>query len=495
MSQLVAVIDLGKTNKKVALIDQRLQVVDHRSASFPAILDADGVLVEQTTAIETWLLDNLADLYRAHPFQALSVTTHGATWAAVADDGTLAIPVIAYEHDLGPAAQATLDADFARLCGPLDMLQDETGTCDLPLLINPAKMVLFAQQKYGARFARTAHLLNYPQFWGWRLTGALATEATYAANHSFLLDLRAKKPSTAAHTLGVAHAVDCAFKNPWDRLGTLTPEVQRRTGLPALPVTVGIHDSNGALLPYLIKNAGRDFVLNSTGTWCVAMHRVSEAVYRPDEIGQKVIFNIDALGGLTKVSFLMGGMDYGLYHGLIGGADPAFDAARVNATLQDHGRAILPGAYASQFPRRQGGLLEGGQEISLADARAGKVPAWFRDEAVAHDLLNVSLALQTEVALRRTGISNTTTIFVEGGFRNNPTFLGVLAALFPETTVACTDLAQATASGAALLGHALLAGTTPAGVGQAIVISERPVARPTIPGLAAYRAAWMAACA
>jgi hypothetical protein len=43
-----------------------------------------------------------------------------------------------------------------------------------------------------------------------------------------------------------------------------------------------------------------DFALNSTGTWCVAMHRVPTIAYAPEELGQKIIFNRDAFGGLVK---------------------------------------------------------------------------------------------------------------------------------------------------------------------------------------------------
>ncbi len=80
---LVAVIDIGKTNKKVALFDADLQQIAHRQAPFPAQLDAQGVLCEQTDAIWAWLKTQLAELYCSHPFAALSITTHGAAWAAL----------------------------------------------------------------------------------------------------------------------------------------------------------------------------------------------------------------------------------------------------------------------------------------------------------------------------------------------------------------------------------------------------------------------------
>ena len=51
--------------------------------------------------------------------------------------------------------------------------------------------------------------------------------------------------------------------------------------------------------------------------------------YQPDELGQKIIFNVDCLGGWQKVSFLMGGQDYDLYHQLIGGDHGDNDAQRL----------------------------------------------------------------------------------------------------------------------------------------------------------------------
>lgn len=495
MAVLVAVLDIGKTNKKVVLVDETLRQVASRQQSFPAQADAQGVLCEQVDAIFAWFKQTLRELYREHPFQALSVTTHGATWAALDAQGGLAIPVIAYENDLGETGQAALDGEFYRRCGDPHRLQDETGTCDLPLLINPAKMVLFAQQRMGPAFARAAHLVNYPQYWGFRFTGQIAAEPTYAFNHAFLHDIRTRKPSSAARALGVEALVPTAFRRPWDRLGTLTPALQQELGLPALPCTVGIHDSNSALLPYLVKQGGRDFALNSTGTWCVAMHRVAEVRYAPGELGLKIIFNVDALGSFQKTSFLMGGQDYQLYHELIGGSDPGFDAGRLQAALARTRDAILPGAFPSQFAGARGGALVDGRVLTLAALKAGERPGWLADPVLAHDLLNASLALQSEVAIRRTGIGPRTALFVEGGFRNNPAFLALLAACLPGNPVSCTSLAQATACGAALLGQAMLAGCDPTALAERIVIEEQPVARPALPALDGYRKAWLAAVA
>lgn len=490
MSRLVAVIDIGKTNKKVALYDEGLRQVAFREAEFAAAPGGDGVLHEPVDAMWDWLKRQLRELFRERAFDAIAVSTHGATFACLDVDGELAVPVVAYDQPLSDEEQRALDERFYDLCGPPERLQDETGTCDLPLLINPAKALLWLKGRYRDGFAKTTHILYYPQFWGHRLTRVLGAEPTYAFNHAYLHDIRTREPSSAARALGVEDLVPRRFQRPWDRLGTLHPTLQVELELPPLPVAVGIHDSNAALLPYLLAHRGDDFVLNSTGTWCVAMHGVEAPRYRPDELGSKVLINVDALGGFQKTSFLMGGQEYACYHELIGGDHVGFDAARVDAALAEPEDRILPGAFPSQFPHVRGGATEKGATYDLDRLRAGERPAWFGDRERAHDLLNVSIALQTRVALERTGVGPRTRIFVEGGFRNNPTYLATLAALFPDQTVACTSLEQATGVGTAICGHALAGGVDPQALAQGVAIDEDPVRAPELPHLAAYAASF-----
>lgn len=490
---LTAVIDIGKTNKKVVIYDRQLNTVAIEQTEYAAAPGPDGVLHEPVAPMWAWFKRTLSALYRRHPFHAIAITTHGATQVCLDADGNLALPVIAYDHGLDAAEQAALDRRFLALAGgDAEALQAVTGTCDLPLLINPAKWLLFARGAYPQGVARTTHVVNYPQYWGHLLTGRLAAEPTYAFNHSYLYDYQTRRPSKVAAAVGFAAQIPTSFRRPWDQLGRVTPRLQVELGLPPLPVTVGIHDSNAALLPYLVAYPERDFVLNTTGTWCVAMHQVPAYGYQPGELGRKVIFNIDALGGYQKVSFLMGGQEYGCYHDLIGGDHGGFDAAAADAALAEANNRILPGAFPSQFPAMSGGATDAERSYSLAELQAGERPAWFADQARAHILLNASLALQTVVALRHTGLGPETAVFIEGGFRQNPTYLHLLAALLPGQPVACTSFDQATSAGAALLGHALLDGSDPRAVGGEIAIEETPIAVTDIPNLAAYADAFYA---
>lgn len=491
MSTLVAVLDIGKTNKKIALYDEALTEVAFREHAFEAAPGDDGIAHEPVTAMWEWFTDTLAELFREHPFSAIAVSTHGATVTALDADGELSMPVIAYDQPLGAGEQAALDDELYRLAGGQTAVQAETGGCDLPLLINPSKMLLFAKSRYPEGFARTVRLLNYPQYWGFRLTGEQAAEPTFSCNHTHLYTIADHRPSRCAAALGVDHMLLRRLRRPWDRLGILSASLQFELGLPPLPVAVGIHDSNAALLPYLLKHRGRDFLLNSTGTWCVAMHGVDAPVYREHELGRKILFNVDALGGYQKVAFLMGGQEYARYHELIGGEHGDFDPARMDAALAEPADRILPGAFPSQFPDLAGGATDSERRYSLDQLDAGERPAWFAERTRAHDLLNASLALQTRVAFDAAGIGEDTAIFIEGGFRDNASYCALLAALYPDRTVACTGLAHATCVGTALLAHSLVSGGTPFDYADRLTIDEHPIAAPELPSLAAYADAFL----
>jgi sugar (pentulose or hexulose) kinase len=481
-TDVVAVLDLGKTNKKVVLINRALRVIEERSMSLPAQVATDGLLEEDTDGITDFLKTALHDLSTTWTIRGIGLSCHGGTWAGIAADGSLAGPVIAY--DSAVADQAQLDTAFYELQDAA-AAQAETGTCDLPLLINPAKSIFALQQFRPEQASKTTAIQHYPAFWAGKLCGQAVAERTYALNHSYLHRIPDATPSTLAAALGIQ--VPEKWADSWAIAGALTEEWQANTGLGPIPVGVGLHDSNAALLPYLIDSQREDdFALLSTGTWCVGMHAVPTPTYAVHEIGSKIIFNVDALGGWQKVSFLMGGQDYALYHELIGGdhineADPAeIDHLLANTD------GILPGASASLFPGCAGDAFAGDQQWSLEQLRSGDQPSWWSDSRNAHHLLNISLALQAAYALQCTDINATTAIYVEGGFRHNGVFLNVLAAQLAPRPVYCTDIGQASALGA---GIAVWAGTEnvhPSELGEAVRIERTPVSPPALKNLAGY---------
>ena len=511
MGTWIAVIDIGMTNKKVAVFDEtlRLQAIEKRV--FEPLL-VEGLETHDLAGMEEWFLDSLAALSKRFDIGAIVLCTHGATFVCADADGKPVLPCVYYTHEPGPEFQ---DRYYA-LVGKPEELQATTGTPRFSALINPAKGLLFAKERWPEAFARTALVLPYSQYWGMRLSGRAGLEGTYMGCHTYLYDWKKDSSSVVAERLGVAKKLPFPLRASWEALGTLRTEIAVRTGLsPDTIVTMGIHDSNASLLPYLIKEKRGGFVLNSTGTWCVLMRPCDRFGFAPEELGKVVFFNRSAYNEPVKTAIFLGGKEYEVWSKLIGAeakapvGAPAAVCAAASASadakpcpavyasvLASRSEFILPEIVpgSGQFPGSVSQAVEGGRRYLFADLEKGvRRPAFLADRARAEAVLNISLALQTLVALERTGLSAGEKIFTEGGFRNNPEYNALLAAALPENPVYLTDMAEATSFGAALTGLAALEGRTPSDFGELFEIHA--TAAPPMPGIAgfeAYKADWLA---
>jgi len=489
------VLDVGKTNKKLLVYDEAMRPAHQEMTGLPA--DEGGpVHFERTAETAEWFLGRLAAAAKRFDIGAISVTTHGATYAALDERGGLAFPVIAYTTDPG--------ADFSRRFydrfGAARALHRELATPDLGALVNVAKGIAFAQETYPREFARARHLLLYPQYFAFLLTGRVSAETTYAGCHTYLYDLRARDWSRVADGLGVRSLLP-PIGRPGDVRGTVTPEIAARTGLASdTKVLCGIHDSNASLLPLLLVNDD-PFVLNSTGTWCVAMSPSAGGELTDAELDAGVFYNCSAFGEPVKTSLFMGGAEHQQWWEAIrartGAAEiPPYDPARCAAILRAADRFILPGILpgAGPYPRSVSRLVgpDGTDLPRAAVAGAAPLPAWFRDPADAYALLSCSLAVQTAAQLAGAGVRDGMPIYIEGGFRKNDAYKALLASAYPGSPLYDTDLKEATAAGAAWLARAALTGCDPRALRGEVRIDSTPIRAAKLPAdlVARYHAAF-----
>ena len=91
----VAVIDIGKTNAKVVLVDLAALNEIGLATMANRVLPGPPYPHFDTEALAAFVTGGLARLHREHRVDAISITTHGASAALLAADGTLAAPVLA----------------------------------------------------------------------------------------------------------------------------------------------------------------------------------------------------------------------------------------------------------------------------------------------------------------------------------------------------------------------------------------------------------------
>ena len=446
----VAVIDIGKTNAKLALVDMEdlseIAVRTRPNTVRPGPpwphFDLDGHW--------EFLLAGLADMHRAHGIDAISVTTHGASAVLLDAHGNLAAPMLDYEHD-GPDRMAVaydaIRPDFA-----------QTGSARLPHGLNLGAQLHWQLSEDPGLSDRIAHVLTYPQYWGFRLTGEMACDVCSLGCHTDLWDPFRATFTDLPERLGLSGRF-APPRRPGDRLGHLRPEIAAATGLPGdIPVAVGIHDSNASLVPHLLAETP-PFSVVSTGTWVVSMCVGGDLVAL--DPARDTLVNVNALGDPVPSARFMGGREYEL----IRDRDALVTQDDVARVLGD-GIMLLPSVVpgCGPFPDRTARWI-------------GREPA----SGVRNAALDIYLALMTATCLGLIGQRGR--IIVEGPFSRNRVYLGALAAATGAELMP-SDGRTGTSKGASLL-LAAEAGARP----------SRPTSEtvPPLQPVGDYHTAWRAA--
>jgi sugar (pentulose or hexulose) kinase len=445
MSQTVAVLDIGKTNVKLALFDEgRLR---WEKSAPNRMLPGPPYPHEDVEGAWDFFLDALREARRTHQIGAIVPTAHGAAGALIGETD-LAAPVMDYEF----TGVDTIEPDYARLRPAFS----ESLSPKVPAGLNLGRQLAYQKWRCPELFAKAKHFVAYPQYWAWRLTGVAASEVSSLGSHTDLWAPRQEHLSSLVKALGVESLIP-PLRRAFDPLGPIKPEIAAATGLAAeTQVFCGVHDSNAALLPYLVSRQA-PFTVLSTGTWVILMCvglSLDQLDPRDDTLA-----NVDALGRPTACGRFMGGREYAVIAG--GGGNP--DPAAIE-------RVIASGAIALPCFSSQGGPYATTKGV-------------IRGEVAGHDrtaLATLYCALVSDLLLTRMGATSGDLV-VEGTFSGNPAFCKILGALRPKQRVFAAEDAAGTARGAAMLAH-----WPPAYP----VAAPTPVSAAAIAGLDAYRDAW-----
>ena len=414
----VAVLDVGKTNVKVVLFEAG-QAAWQRSMP-NGVLPGPPFPHLDVEAIWRFFLDALIEAARHHAIADIVVTTHGAT-ATLVDEAGLVLPVMDYEF----AGVDVIEPDYAPLRPPFA----ETLSPPLGAGLTFGRALYFQQRRHPAAFAKAQHILMYPQYFCWRLTGVAVGEATSLGCHGDIWRPAEGRASSLVDRLGWGALLPRVAK-AYDVVGPLRPDIQAETGLGTdVRVRAGIHDSNASILPHLLT-IEPPFTVISTGTWVVIMAiGGSTATLDP---ARDMIGYADVEGRAVPAGKYMGGREY---RAILGDAAPEADANDLLAVL-------AAGAMALPSFVPEGGPFPG---------KAGRVVGTLPDRPGARAALAALYeALMTDLVLANLGATRGPLI-VEGSFAANALYCGALAALRPEQSVLAGSDTAGTAYGASLL--------------------------------------------
>ena len=95
---VIAVIDVGKTNKKLFLFDQGYRMVYERSARFMETTDEDGDPCENLESLRLSVFDSLRHVFSRKEFsvKALNFSAYGASFVYLDEEGNPLTPLYNY---------------------------------------------------------------------------------------------------------------------------------------------------------------------------------------------------------------------------------------------------------------------------------------------------------------------------------------------------------------------------------------------------------------
>lgn len=417
----VAVIDVGKTNGKVALFDVIEGRESHVHSTANTVLKDGPYPHYDIEGLWSFFLESLKKISAEAQIDAIAITAHGASITLVDADGNLALPMLDYEFD-GPDS---LKSEYDAIRPPFS----ETGSPRLVCGLNVGAQLYWQAKTFPDDFARVTSIMPYPQYWAMRLTGVRASEPTSIGAHTDLWNPHERSYSSLVDRMGWCDLMP-PVGSAYDILGMLKPELAEATGLPTTtPVFSGIHDSNASLLTHL-KADDPPFSVVSTGTWVICFSVGGKSVALDE--ARDTLMNVNAFGDPVPSARFMGGRAFAMLE-----AD-----AKASITESDRD-AVLDGRVMllPSVPDDSGPFV-------------GRLGGWQGDPGALTPgaylyAVSLYLGLMTSVSLELIGADGP--VVVEGPLAANTTFLETLAVVTGRPVMTGGSGVTGTAAGTALL--------------------------------------------
>ena len=453
----IAVVDVGATNSKVVLFDPGLNVVAERKVASthrpaPPYAQIDPV------PLADFLAETLPALDQILPIDTIVPAAHGAALACLAEDGTLALPVMDYmavPPDAVIADYRKIEPPFSETFGPL-----------LPMALTHGLQLYWQETRFPEDFARVATVVPWIQYVSYLLSGVAAVEISSISCQSQLVDVKARTYSSLAHGRGWDNYFP-PMAMAWDVLGPLKPDYRGGDFHGRGAVLAGVHDSSANYLRYLAAGEG-SFTLLSTGTWIIGFD--TDAGIDGLDKDRDTVSNTDVFGRLVASCRFFGGKEFEI----IAAGAPA-EAARLDTVKRLMARGTIPlASFTDSGGPMPGTGLKGriiGPQVETAEERSS--------------IAALYCALMCDQSLD--AIGSRARIIIDGPFAENPVFLAILAGLRPGQQVLASDLRDGTTAGAAVL--ALMEGN---GKLPQIALTLRPVEPAKLENLDRYRETWLA---
>lgn len=432
---VIAIFDIGKTNKKLLLFDRNYKIVFETSRQFDEVRDDDGDLCEDLRSLKSFVLNSLNDIIVDERFdlRAVNFSAYGASFVYLDSMCREVGFLYNYLKDYPPE----LRRQFYNSYGGEDTFSLQ---CASPVLgsLNSGMQLYLIKYDKPELYEKVKYALHLPQYLSFLVTHTFCSEMTSIGCHTNLWNFQANAYHSWLDAEGILKKLPPVESS--DKIFNV------RYGKGELISGIGLHDSSSALIPYLLTFP-EPFVLISTGTWNISLNPFNQHPLTAHELESDCLYYISYRGRPVKASRIFAGFKHD---------EQARRISRFFKKPDNYFRQVkfdpaivkkLKICAATRLGERSGvisnGFLFGARDLSNFD----------NYEEAYHRLMADIVTWQcrsTEFVLVGTGVKN---IFVDGGFSRNEIYMKLLAMAMPDMRILGATVSEASALGAALVIH------------------------------------------
>ncbi|MBQ6203225.1 MAG: rhamnulokinase [Prevotella sp.] len=223
---------------------------------------------------------------------SIGIDTWGVDFVFIGDDGAILRNPRAYRD---PVTFDAMDDYLKNVMGKKEVY-DVTG---IQLMNFNSIFQLYAMRRErNSALEHARKILFMPDALSWMLTGNEICEYTIASTSELLDPCTKELDERLLASIGLNREKFGKMVNPGTMIGTLTEEVQRMTGLGAIPVyAVGGHDTASAVAAVPAKD--EKFAYLSSGTWSLMGIEVKDAIIN-DVSYERNFTNEGGIEGTTR---------------------------------------------------------------------------------------------------------------------------------------------------------------------------------------------------
>jgi len=428
---VVAVFDIGKTNKKLFLFNEDYQVVYEHSQQLKETTDEDGFPCEDIHALTLWIKDSFSALQQKNDFEikAINVSAYGASLVHLDHQHNVIGHLTNY---LKPYPEKILQK-FLSEYNRGGKLLTQTAS---PLLgsLNSGLQLYRLKYEKPSFYGQIKYSLHLPQYISFLIHGKLHSEFTSIGCHTLLWDYE----KNSYHDWVIKEDVHLKFPKT-------VSQVETTGGNHSIKAGVGLHDSSSSLIPYM-KCLTDPFVLISTGTWCISLNPFNHGQLTEEELEMDCLHYLSYQGKPIKASRIFAGHEHDLMTKKI--------ADYFHVSMDYHKTVVFDQRLSSTLANEDSQSIQSGiKGLQSSGFNQRDLSSFYSFDKAYHQLMHDIVELQkksTDLVLENTIVKN---IFVDGGFSNNSIYMSMLAAHFNGYKISSASMSQASALGAAIAIH------------------------------------------